>query len=161
MKTKSIILNILIALGFIVGVQLVGFLGALMAGDTSQVYSQLTKPPLSPPSVVFSIVWPILFLLIGLSIFFVWRSDSPIKKQYYFLSAAQLFFNFFWTAIFFKWELRLLALVDLIIIIFLVIALLSISYKENKLSFWMTIPYLLWLMFALYLNFGFILLNGI
>lgn len=121
---------------------------------TNNVYPSLVKPPLSPPGILFPIVWTILFILMGISLYLV-RDKKDLRTIYF----VQLFINALWTPIFFGLNNYLFALIWLILLLIVVIIMLYKFYKENKTSCYLNIPYLIWLLFALYLNIGIYLLN--
>ena len=138
----------------------VGGLGALLAGGMSD-YGAMVKPPLSPPGWIFPVVWSILYLLMGLASWRIWKGDATMeqKRKALGLYAAQLFLNLLWPILFFRWQLFLAALVLLIglwVLIFLTIRAFS---KIDEKAADLLIPYLLWVSFAVYLNFGIFLLN--
>lgn len=143
---KKLILNIAIplVLGSIVG---------LITKDSMKSFEVLNKPKLSPPGYLFPIVWSILYILMGISSYLI--RDKNKKEIYY----VALFFNLFWSIIFFVLKLRLVAFLWLIVLIILVIRMIISFYKENKLAGLLNIPYLLWLFFAGYLNLTIYLLN--
>lgn len=143
---KKLILNIAIplVLGSIVG---------LITKDSMKSFEVLNKPKLSPPGYLFPIVWSILYILMGISSYLI--KDKTKKEIYY----VALFFNLFWSIIFFVLKLRLVAFLWLIVLIILVIRMIISFYKENKLAGLLNIPYLLWLFFAGYLNLTIYLLN--
>lgn len=132
------------------------FIGGLpgISVITNNTYNSLIKPPLSPPGILFPIVWSILFILMGISVYLVCEDKEAVK--YYFI---QLIVNALWTPIFFGLNNYLLAFVDLVILIVLVVVMLDKFKEINKVSFYLNIPYLIWLLFALYLNAGIFLLN--
>ncbi len=120
----------------------------------SSEYISLNQPPLAPPSILFPIIWSILYLLMGIS-YNLTSKTKDIKFIYY----LQLIFNYLWNFIFFAFEMRFLAIIWIIILIFLVIIMIIRFYKDNKLSGYLQIPYLIWLLFALYLSIGIYILN--
>ena len=143
---KKILLYIFVTL-FIGGIPSISVI-------TNNVYPSLVKPPLSPPGILFPIVWTILFILMGISIYLV-RDNKDLRRIYF----VQLFINALWTPIFFGLNNYLFALIWLILLLVTVIIMLYKFYKENKTSCYLNIPYLIWLLFALYLNTGIYLLN--
>lgn len=155
MKTekKSLIISLLIPL-------IVGGLSALLTGGMDN-FKTLDKPPLSPPGWIFPVVWTILYLAMGLASYLVYTAEAPEYKKNNALLfyGLQLFFNFFWSIIFFRWEMYLFAFIWLMILWVLIIITLVKFYKINKLSGYLLIPYLLWVTFAAYLNLGIYILN--
>ena len=121
-------------------------------------YNYLVNPPLSPPSYLFPIVWSILYSLIGTS-YYIYRKnnndDSLTIRLYY----IQLILNYLWSIIFFTLKLRTLAVIWIIILAITIIYLMIRFYKEERTSFYLFIPYILWVLFATYLNIGIIVLN--
>ena len=122
-------------------------------------YQMLNKPPLSPPGVVFPVVWSILYLLMGISSAMILCSDSQDKIQALKLYAAQLTVNFFWSIIFFAFGWRLFAFFWLVLLLILTAEMIRSFYQVDKKAAYLQIPYLLWLVFAAYLNFGVWMLN--
>lgn len=121
---------------------------------TNNIYPSLVKPPLSPPGFLFPIVWSILFILMGISVYLV-RDNKDLRTIYF----IQLFINALWTPIFFGLNNYLFALIWLILLLITVLIMLYKFYKENKTSCFLNVPYLIWLLFALYLNAGIYILN--
>ena len=120
-------------------------------------YHILNMPPFAPPSIVFPIVWSILYLFIGIS-YYLYRqtnNDPKIITIYY----LQLILNFLWIFIFFIFKLYLLAIFWILLLILLTIYLIKEYKKRRKESAYLLIFYLLWLFFALYLSIGVYLLN--
>ena len=149
-KFKIYLKSILIPL--ILG-SIVGF---IISG--SMDYNSLIKPTLSPPAILFPIVWTILYFLMGLSygIITIYSNlDSDVKTIYY----SQLIVNLIWPIIFFVMKSRLLALIWIILLLILVIIMISRFFAKNKTAAIIQIPYLLWTIFATYLNFSIYLLN--
>lgn len=113
---------------------------------------------LSPPGIVFPIAWTIIYLLIGIS-YTLLKEKGKIAKETQQLYYTQLIFNYLWTFIFFVFRLRLLSVLWIIILDVLVIVMTYQFYKQNKLSGILLIPYVLWLLFATYLNISIYFLN--
>ncbi len=138
---------------------LTGGLSALISKKGIQAFSLVNKPPLTPPSFVFPIVWTILYALMGISFYIALSSPKGDKKNAVKVYLLQLFFNFFWTPLFFNAKLYFIAFVWLIC---LIAAILAMIFEFNKLSSKaakLQIPYLIWCCFAAYLNFGVFLAN--
>ena len=130
---------------------IVGSLASSNTG-TDSWYQGLVKSNLNPPGYVFGIVWPILYLLMGIT---AWRTFYTIKKLFY----EQLFFNAIWSWLFFSFHLPLISLIDIWLLIFINIKILFMVLKEDKLAAFLYTPYIVWLLFASYLNL-FIVLNN-
>ena len=122
-------------------------------------YNDLMKPTLSPPGIVFPIVWTIIYLLIGIS-YTLLKEKGEVPKETKQLYYIQLIFNYLWTFIFFVFKLRLLSVLWIIILDVLVICMIYQFYKQNKISGILLIPYILWLFFATYLNISIYFLNS-
>ena len=123
-------------------------------------YPFLHRSPLSPPNLVFPIVWTILYALMGISAARIWLSP-PTKERNHGLIiwGVQLFFNFFWSILFFNFQAFGLALLWLLTLWILIFRMILSFYKVDKPSALLQIPYLLWVTFAAYLNLGVWLLN--
>lgn len=138
---------------------LVGTLSSILSGDISNSFEMLTKPALAPPGFVFGIVWPILYILMGIAYYLIKQQNSFKEKAASFWHYAQLFFNFFWSIIFFRFESLWFAFVWLVLL-FGCIIITFIKFREiNKTSAYLLIPYILWVIFAGYLNLSFAILN--
>ncbi|MBQ8349876.1 MAG: tryptophan-rich sensory protein [Ruminococcus sp.] len=146
---------------FIIGTELVGALSSLLSGNFSSFYDELVKPPLAPLGILFSIVWAILYALMGISAYMIYVSDAETGKKAKALTlyAVQLFVNFMWSIVFFRFEQIGAAAAVLILLIILITMMVVIFKKIRPLAGHLNIPYLLWVIFAAYLNIGFLLLN--
>jgi tryptophan-rich sensory protein len=151
-NTKSLIISILIPLG-------VGALSALLSGSIMNEYQSMAQPPLSPPGWVFPIVWTILYILMGISSWLIYKSESFYRKAALQLYGIQLVVNFFWTIIFFNLGMYLFAFIWLLVLLFIIILMIAGFSRINKTAAYLLIPYLLWVCFAGYLNLGVYLLN--
>ena len=149
-KIKIYVKSILIPV--IVG----GIVGLIISGTID--YNSLKQPFLAPPSILFPIVWTILYILMGIS-YGILESKSLIEPKTKFIYYLQLFVNAMWSIIFFTLKWRLFAFIWIIILSLLVIIMIIEFYKKNKIAGLLQIPYLLWVLFASYLNLAVYLLN--
>ena len=135
-----------------------GSLSALLSGN-SAAYLALNKPPLSPPSFLFPIVWTILYILMGISSYIIYESETPEKNKALRLYFIQLFFNFLWSIFFFGFSMYLFAFLWLIVLIILIALMIYQFHKISPVAAYLQIPYLIWCLFAAYLNFMIYQLN--
>lgn len=143
---KSVIIPVIIG----------GLVGLIIS--TKIDYNTLTKPYLAPPNIAFPIVWTILYILMGISygiIKFKGENDRKIKIIYY----VQLIVNALWSIIFFVLKWRLFAFIWIVLLDILVGAMLIKFYNKNKIAGLLQIPYLLWVLFASYLNISIYILS--
>ena len=117
-------------------------------------YSDLNKPFLSPPAILFPIIWTILYILMGVSYGILKYNDNNSFIYY-----LQLFFNALWPILFFVLNFRLFSFFWIVILTLLVIIMTIDFYKKNKIAGLLQIPYVIWRIFATYLNLGIYLLN--
>ena len=129
----------------------IGSMASTSAGSDSW-YLLLNKSELNPPSYIFGVVWPILYILMMVSAFLA-------HKKIFSIFIIQLFFNAAWSWLFFRFQMPLIALLDIYLLIAINIYILNLMYKENKLAFFLFIPYVVWISFASYLNL-FIVINN-
>ena len=123
-----------------------------------EYYTNLVKPPLSPPSILFPIMWTIIYLLMGISFYILKNNnemDDTTEKIYY----TQLFVNILWSIIFFVFKLKLLSCLWIILLDILVIIMVYRFFKKNKLSAYLNFLYVAWILFATYLTIGIYVLN--
>ncbi len=146
---------------WILGVEAVGMLSGFLTRKGSELYSQtIAKPPLSPPSIVFPIVWGILFLLMGIGAARIYLSPASAERSMSLrIFLVQLGFNFFWSIIFFNFQRFGLAFGWLLILWGLILWMIFSFRKVDLLAALLQIPYFLWVTFAAYLNFGVWMLN--
>lgn len=138
---------------------LFGVIGTLLGGGTEQIYALINKPPLSPPGIVFPIVWSVLYLLMGISAYFLSNERNSKTSELLKLYWIQLILNALWPLVFWRLKTYILAALIIIFILLLVAIITLKSLKINKLSSYLLVPYVIWLLFALYLNIGVALLN--
>lgn len=123
------------------------------------VYPNLLKSPLTPPGYVFPIAWTILYLLMGIGMAMVWNKSPQDRVPTLRLWAFQLVLNFFWSILFFGWNNPLGALLCLAVLFLAVLLMTLRFYSVSPAASWLQLPYLLWLLFAGYLNGAVWLLN--
>ena len=121
-------------------------------------YNSLQKPLLSPPGIVFPIVWTILYTLIGIS-YGILDSNFLVDSKTNLIYYLQLFVNALWSIFFFVLKWRFFAFLWIILLLVLVIFIIIKFYNKNKIAGLLQIPYLLWVAFATYLNLSIYLLN--
>ena len=140
---------------------LVGAFAGFLTADSMAEFMQLNKPPLSPPGILFPIVWTILYTLMGIASYLVYSSNEKQEDIYDALSvyALQLFVNFFWSIFFFNLEWYLFSFFWLLLLWGLILYTILLFYRISKPAAYLLIPYLLWVTFAGYLNLGIYLLN--
>jgi len=137
---------------------LVGTAASLLTRQSMQLFEELNKPPLSPPAIVFPIVWTILYTLMGISYYLIISSGGneedvrSATRIYWF----QLIVNFLWPTFFFNFEWYLFSFIWLIILWVLVLLMIIKFSTISKVAAWINVPYLIWLTFAAYLNLGYI-----
>lgn len=138
---------------FILFTELVGIVAGLFTSMGMDDYKQAVMPALTPPDIVFPIVWTILYALMGISAARIWLS-KPTKERNHGLIiwGAQLFFNFFWSLIFFNLQAYGFAFFWILILWALIVAMIYTFNKTDRLAAFLQIPYLLWVTFATYLN---------
>lgn len=134
----------------------VGFLSGWLTREGVQLYTQtIQQPPLSPPALVFPIVWGILFALMGVGAARIYLApfsrERTISLRIFLL---QLAFNFFWSILFFNFQAFGFALIWLVVLWALILWMIFSFRKVDPLAAWLQVPYLLWVSFAAYLNFG-------
>lgn len=133
-----------------------GIIGVIISKSID--YNLLVKPFLAPPSILFPIIWTILYILMGIS-YGILKSknlnDSKIKSIYY----LQLAVNGLWSIFFFTFKWRLFAFLWILLLDALVIIMIYRFYKKDKISGLLQVPYLIWILFATYLNLAIYILN--
>lgn len=142
----------LLLLIWIIGLELIGFgLGSLTQANLQNWYINLNRSPFTPPDYVFGIAWTLLYLMIAISGWLLWKSKhrlSAVKNCF----VLQLILNWSWTLLFFKLHLIGWALLCILAIVCFTLATIVLSFRRERAAAWLLIPYLLWLLFASYLN---------
>lgn len=132
-----------------------GFLSSLITRGGMEVFASIRKPPLSPPAWLFPVVWTILYTLMGISSYLVLTSGGSREDVQNALSvyAYQLLVNILWPVFFFNFQWFFFSLIWLVLLVLLVAAMIREFYRLSKSAAYLNIPYLVWLLFAGYLNF--------
>lgn len=142
---------------------LVGGVASLIAGGRMATFSNLNLPPLAPPAILFPIVWTILYILMGVASFLIWKAGRGAKKEAsktaLILYGIQLALNFGWTIVFFNLGQYWMAFAWLVVLLIMVIALTVKTAGLSKAAMWMLVPYVVWCLFAGYLNLMIAILN--
>ncbi len=135
------------------------FVGRLITISSKEPwYSQLTKSNYNPPDWIFAPIWLTLYLMMTIAIWLFWHSKKRDMNTIY-IYFIHIVFNTTWSIVFFGLHQIFLALVALIVLIFLIIILIQRFKRVNLLSYYLMIPYLLWTVYALFLNFNLMVLN--
>lgn len=140
----------------------VGGLSALFTAGNMDIYSEIVKPPLAPPSVLFPIVWTLLYILMGVSaaMIYLQRDENPIAARNSLITyGVSLFLNFFWSIIFFNMQAFLFSFIWLILLWVSILITILQYRKISPLAAALQVPYLLWVTFAGYLNLAIYILN--
>ncbi|WP_045222544.1 TspO/MBR family protein [Desulfonatronum thioautotrophicum] len=134
--------------------------GSMASLDAQSFYAALVQPGWSPPASVFGPVWTVLYSLMGISSWLVWRVGGFSKAWVALgLYLAQLIFNALWSWLFFVWQLGLISFVAILLLLALIMATTTSFWRIRALAGAMLLPYLLWVCFAAYLNFSLWQLN--
>jgi len=143
------------------GVLLVGFISGMSTADAiNGWYTIITKPSFNPPNYLFGPVWTLLYSLMGVSLFMVLRQEkSPARALGLRLFVVQLVLNFFWSIIFFRFQLTGWALVEIICMWVVIAAMIRQFVRIKPIAGWIQVPYLLWVSFATLLNASIYYLN--
>ncbi|MBQ3476210.1 tryptophan-rich sensory protein [Candidatus Saccharibacteria bacterium] len=144
-----------------------GFIISLFTRDAMSKFGSFNQPPLAPPAWLFPVAWTVLYVLMGLASYFIWKkgydsrkaADKSASKTALIIYGIQLVFNFVWTPLFFSLGWYWPAFAWLLVMWVLIIVLMMKAYKISRPAFWMLLPYIIWCTFAAYLNCGIAILN--
>ena len=151
---KLIIISILLAEG-------VGLLSGWLSGNLGGDYKMLVQPPFAPPGWLFPVAWAILYALMGAAAALIPTSmgADADKKRALILYGLQLLVNFSWSIFFFRFDLLWFSVAVILLLLLLVVLTFLAFLDLRPLSGYLLIPYILWLLFATYLNISVALLN--
>jgi tryptophan-rich sensory protein len=133
----------------------IGFVGSFCTIDSvSTWYVDLAKPPFNPPGWIFGVVWPILYVMMGISAFLIWNKgiDNKQARVVLGLFVLQLLLNGLWTPIFFGLQMMGLALAEIILLWVTILATILAFWRISKIAAYLLMPYILWVSFAVALN---------
>ena len=150
--------------GIVVSVLLVNLVGgapAVLAGPDSAWFRALAKPTIYPPSWLFGVVWTLLFTLLGVALYLVWRERNQTRSARLALGlfVAQMVVNVSWTLAFFGLESVELGLGVIVLLWLLVVPMAIVFWRVSRVAAALVVPYLLWITFAAVLNYRFLVLN--
>ena len=137
---------------FIVSAEIAGAFSALLSGGYTELYAELIRPPLSPPAIVFPVVWTILYAMMGISAYQIWRYDTLSSRRAIGIYAIQLAINF-------RFEALFLAAAVAVLLFFAVVAMVYLFRRIDRKAANLQLPYLVWSFFAAYLAIGTSILN--
>ena len=134
--------------------------GAVAALNAGSFYAQIVRPGWAPPASVFGPVWTVLYAMMGVAAWLVWREGGlRARRQALTLFVLQLAVNALWSWLFFAWHQGALALVDIVLLWILIIATIVVFWRTRRLAGALLVPYLVWVSFATALNYSIWQLN--
>ena len=133
---------------------LIGFSSSFFTvSEIGSWYQTIEKPSWNPPNWIFGPVWTTLYVLMGISLFLVWKSSALHKRSAIILFSLQIVLNFFWSFIFFKQHQIGLAFAEILALWSMILLNIFAFGRINKLAAWLLVPYISWVSFAAILNF--------
>jgi tryptophan-rich sensory protein len=132
-----------------------GISGFFTVTGVESWYQTINKPSWNPPNWIFGPVWTTLYLMMGVALFLIWKSDSSdiLKRTAIILFAVQLLLNFFWSFIFFDQQQIGWALVEIIALWLFILMTIFAFGNISKIAAWLLVPYISWVSFATILNY--------
>ncbi len=128
--------------------------------DNMDWYDKLVKPMGTPPSEIFGVIWPILYLMMAVSLFLFWRNSSGKDRVAgIVVFVLQLILNFAWSPVFFGMMNPTLALVVVVLLWLVLVVNIWYFARYSQVAAWLLVPYLIWVTYATYLNAGIVVLN--
>ena len=134
---------------YFIGLSLgVGALAALLTKGNMNIYDEINVPPLAPPMWLFPVMWTVLYTLMGIGAGLVYKQEKSVPRVFY----VQLAVNFLWSIIFFNLRMFLLSSIWLVLLIALIWRMIRAFRVFDIRAAYLQYPYLIWCIFALYLN---------
>lgn len=129
--------------------------GALIAGDVNGWYQQIQKPDWNPPDWLFAPVWTLLYILMGIAVYLVWRlrTGRAAQTPAMVLFSLQLVLNLWWSLIFFRYRAMGWAFAEIVVLWLLIFATILAFARISKAAAWLLVPYISWVSFAAVLNY--------
>lgn len=143
--------------------ELAGMIGSIFTNpNITSWYNQMNKSPLNPPNWVFAPVWTILFAFMGGVLYIIYEKQKQNKnsRSALILFAVQFILNILWSVLFFGMRNPSAAFVEIVFLWLAILALIILSFRISKIAGWLLVPYILWVTFAGYLNYSFLVLNN-
>jgi translocator protein len=135
--------------------------GMATASNVDGWFATAQRPWFAPPNYLFGPVWTVLYILMGIALWLVWKQPAatPVRNSALIFFCIQLVLNFFWTFFFFEWRLLGWAFIEILILWFCILGTILLFAKVNKMAAWLLVPYISWVSFAAMLNFSYWQLN--
>ena len=152
-KWKPLIISIAIPL------LLIGGASALLTMNSMEKYKEINRPALSPPGWIFPVVWTILFILMGIASYIIYESDSPNKAKALTIYVVQLLLNLSWSLVFFNLDQYWISVAIIIALDRLIALNIAFFGSISKVAAFLLLPYMIWALFATYLNISIAMLN--
>lgn len=144
----------------LVAVALVAVLGGLASADAADDYGQLAQPDWAPPSNLFGPVWTVLYVVMAIAAWLVWKQDPRIGNPAIIVYAVQLVLNLLWSPLFFGLGWRGVALIDIVLLDIAVATTIALFWRVNRIAAGLLLPYFAWALFATALNYAIWSLNS-
>ena len=142
--------------------QATGIISGLLTNTQNNTwFDNIIKPSWNPPGYLFGPVWTILYLMMAISLWIIWKSNAPETQKFNacLIFASQLFLNFWWTILFFKFQSPLCAFIEILVMICLIVITIYKFSAISKTAAWLLVPYISWVCFATILNYKLWVLN--
>lgn len=139
----------------------VGSVASYLTANAMEIYGSMNTPPFSPPGWIFPVVWTILYVLMGIASYRIYRlddTDRDVRKALAFY-LIQLGMNFFWPVLFFRFSLYFFSFIWLLLLIIILLYTINLFKKLDPVAAYIMIPYFFWVVFAAFLNLGVYFLN--
>lgn len=155
---KSLIIKLIASIILPLGLGTIA--GIFTAQSVPEWYETLNRPAFNPPNWIFGPVWTALYILMGVSLFLIWKQKVSKERNIAILVfMIQLLFNFGWSFIFFYFNMIGLAFIEIILLWISIVIMLVLFYKIKPLASYINMPYLIWVTFATVLNGSYYFLN--